>query len=78
MEGIIQRKRREYQSQNRGGIQGPPIRDFNAINVDREREKDRICYAYRKWSHIAKNCWSWKKRRIVEMLQESAKDNRGQ
>ena len=39
-----------------------------------------MCYVYRKWGHMAKNCWQRKKkeRRIVEMLQESAKDNGGQ
>jgi len=50
------------------------------MDVDRGRGGDRICYVYGKWGHIAKNCWQRKGReeRIVETLQESAKDNGGQ
>jgi len=45
--------------------------------VNRRREEDRTCYVYGKWGHMAKNCWQRKGRegRIVEMLQELAKDN---
>ena len=50
------------------------------MNVDKEREGDRICFVCGKWGHMAKNCWQRKGRegRIVEILQESAKDNGGQ
>ena len=50
------------------------------MDVDREKGGDRTCYVCRKWSYMAKNCWQRKRReeRVVEMLQESAKDNRGQ
>ena len=50
------------------------------MDVDRGREEDRICYMCGKWDHMAKNCWQKKRRegRIVEMLQELAKDNREQ
>ena len=67
------------ETQNNQGRQGLE-RDPNTIDVDRGRGGDRMCYVYRKWGHMAKNCWQRKKkeRRIVEMLQESAKDNGGQ
>jgi len=50
------------------------------MEVDRKREGDRICFVCGKWNYMAKNCWQRKKRegKVVEMLQESAKDNRGQ
>jgi len=50
------------------------------MDIDRERGGDRMCYVHGKWGHMAKNCWQrkGKKRRIVEMLQESAKGNGGQ
>ena len=68
---------------NSGGYQGPsmpnqtgPRRDLNAIGVNKGREEDRTCYMCRKWNHMAKNCWErWKKGRVVETLQELAKDN---
>jgi len=63
---------------NRGGNQSGPQRDPNAIDVNRGREEDRTCYIYGKWGHMAKNCWERHKGRVVEMPQESAKDNRGQ
>jgi len=63
---------------NRGGAQTGPRRDPNAMDVDRGRGRDRTCYMYGKWGHIAKNCWERYKRRVVETLQESAKENRGQ
>jgi len=50
------------------------------MDVDRGKKGDRICYVCRKWSYIAKNCWQRKRRekRMVEVLQKSTKDNRGQ
>jgi len=63
---------------NRGGAQMGPRRDPNTMDVDKGREGDRTCYVCGKWSHMAKNCWKKHKRRIVEMLQESAKENGGQ
>jgi len=62
-------------SQNQTG----PRRDPNAIDVNKGRGGDRTCYVCEKWGHMAKNCWErWKKGRVVETLQESAKDNGGQ
>ena len=63
---------------NRGGTQTGPRRDPNAMDVDKGREGDRICYVYGKWGHMAKNCWERHKGRVVEMPQESAKENGGQ
>ena len=50
------------------------------MNVDKGREKDRTCYVCGKQDYMAKNCWQRKGReeRIVETLQELAKDNREQ
>jgi len=50
------------------------------MDVDRGREEDRMCYMCGKWGYMAKNCWQRKRRegRIVETLQELAKDNGGQ
>ena len=62
---------------NRGGAQTGPRRDPNAIDVDRGREGDRTCYICEKWGHMAKNYWKRYRERVVEMLQESAKKNRG-
>jgi len=42
---------------NRGGAQIGPRRDPNAMDIDRGRKEDRICYVCGKWGHIAKNCW---------------------
>jgi len=53
---------------NRGGTQMGPRRDPNAIDIDKERGGDRTCYVYRKWDHIAKNCWKRHKGRVVETL----------
>jgi len=55
-----------------------PRRDPNAMDVDRGRGGDRMCYVCRKWGHMAKNCWERYRERVVEMLQELAKENRGQ
>jgi len=53
-----------------------PRRDPNAIDVDKGKGGDRTCYVYGKWGHMARNCWErWKKRRVVETLQELAKEN---
>ena len=50
-------------------------RDPNAMDVDRGRGGDRTCYHYGKFGHMARNCWERNKARVVEMLQESAKEN---
>jgi len=63
---------------NRGRAQMGPRRDPNAMDVDRGREGDRTCYMCEKWGHMAKNCWERHRGRIVETLQESAKENGGQ
>ena len=63
---------------NRGGTQMGPRRDPNAIDIDKRREGDRICYVCGKWGHMAKNCWERHKGRVVETLQELAKKNGGQ
>ena len=63
---------------NRGGAQMGPRRDPNAMDIDRGKGEDRTCYVYRKWGHMAKNCWERHKGRVVETLQESAKENGGQ
>jgi len=63
---------------NRGGAQMGPRRDPNAMDVDRGRGRDRTCYVCGKWGHMAKNCWERHKGRVVEMPQESAKENGGQ
>jgi len=63
---------------NRGGAQTGPRRDPNAMDVDRGRGGDRTCYVCGKWGHMAKNCWERYRGRIVETLQELAKENGGQ
>jgi len=45
------------------------------MDVDRGTEGDRKCYYCRKFGHIAQNCWDRNKARVVEMLQELAKEN---
>jgi len=55
-----------------------PRRDPNTIDVNWRRGENRTCYVYRKWGHIAKNCWERHKRRIVETPWEPAKENGGQ
>jgi len=62
---------------DRGGGQTGPRKDPNAMDIDRGRGRDRTCYVCGKWGHMAKNCWERHKRRVVEMPQESAKENRG-
>jgi len=63
---------------NRGGAQMGPRRDPNAMDMDRGRGGDRTCYMCGKWGHMAKNCWERHRGRVVEMLQELAKENGGQ
>ena len=55
-----------------------PRRDPNTMDIDRERGGDRTCYHCGKFGHMAQNCWERNKVRVVEMLQESAKENGGQ
>lgn len=61
---------------NSGRYQGPSMpsqnqidlrRDLNAMDVDRGREGDRICYWCEKWSHMARNCYEKNKAQVVEM-----------
>ena len=63
---------------NRGENQLGPWRNPNAMDFNRGKGGDRTCYHCRKWGHMAMNCWEKNRARVVEMLQESAKDNRGQ
>jgi len=51
---------------NRGGAQGGLQRDPNAMDVDRGRGGDWMCYVCGKWGHMAKNCWERYKTRVVE------------
>jgi len=76
MEGRY-RGEREGNTSNRGETQIGPRRDPNTMEIDRGRGGDRTCYICRKWGHMAKNCWKRHKGRVVETLQESAKENRG-
>ena len=62
----------------RGGAQTGSRRDPNTMDIDRRRGGDRTCYMCRKWGHMARNCWEKHKGRVVEMPQESAKENGGQ
>ena len=50
------------------------------MDVNRGRERDKMYFVYRKQDYIAKNYWQRKerKKRIVKMPQEPAKDNREQ
>jgi len=52
---------------NRKGTQVGPRRDPNAMDIDRGRGGDRMCYVYGKWGHMAKNCWERHKERVVEI-----------
>ena len=65
-------------STNRGGYQSGPWRDPNAMDVDKGTGGDRKCYHCEKFSHMARNCWDRGKARVVETLQELAKENGGQ
>jgi len=48
------------------------------MDVDRGRGGDQTYYVCGKWGHMAKNCWERHKTRVVETLQEAAKENGGQ
>jgi len=64
-----------------GNMEGNQLglwRDPNAIDVNRGSEGDRRCYHCGKFGHMAQNCWERNRARVVEMLQELAKKNRGQ
>jgi len=63
---------------NREESQTGPRRDPNTIDVDRGTGGDRKCYYCGKFGHMARNCWDRNKARVVETLQESAKENGGQ
>jgi len=63
---------------NRRGTQVSSRRDPNAMDINRGRGEDRTCYVCGKWGHMTKNCWERHKERVVEMPQESAKENGGQ
>jgi len=63
---------------NRGRTQMGPRRDPNAMDINRGRGGDRTYYMYGKWGYMAKNCWERYKERVVETLQELAKENKGQ
>ena len=69
------RERGEGSTLDKGGSQMGPRRDPNAMDIDKGRGEDRTCYVCRKWDHMAKNCWERHKERVVEMPQESAKEN---
>ena len=62
----------------RGGAQTGPRRDPNTIDVDRGRGEDKTYYVYRKWGHMAKNCWERHRGNRVVELQELAKEKGGQ
>jgi len=63
---------------SRGGNQMGPGRDPNTMDVDRGRGGDRTCYYCGKFGHMAQKCWKRNRARVVEMPQESAKENGGQ
>ena len=79
--GGIKSHKGQYRAgyQNRAGQQGLE-RDPNTMDINKERGEDRTYFVCGKWGHIAKNYWQRKERekRIVEILQELAKNNRGQ
>ena len=77
-EGVVEQSFRGGMQNNQRG-QGLE-RDSNAMDVDRGKRGDRTCYVCGKQGHMAKNYWQRKGKegRVVEILQESAKDNRGQ
>jgi len=42
---------------NREGYQTGPRRDPNAMDIDRGKGGDRMCYHCGKFGHMARNCW---------------------
>jgi len=63
---------------NRGGNQLGLWKDPNAMDVDRGRKGDKTCYHCGKWGHMTRNYWEKNRVRVVDMLQESAKENEEQ
>jgi len=55
-----------------------PRRDLNTMDVNRGRGGDRTCYHCGKFGHMAQNYWKRNRARVVETLQELAKENGGQ
>jgi len=45
------------------------------MDIDKGRRGDRMCYYCGKFGHMARNCWERNRARVVEMLQELAKEN---
>jgi len=60
---------------SRGGNQMGSWRDPNAMDIDKGRGGDRTCYYCGKFGYMAQNCWERNRARVVETLQESAKEN---
>ena len=50
-----------------------PRRDPNAMDIDREREGDKMCYVCGKWGHMARNCWEKHKGRVVKHCRSQQK-----
>jgi len=48
------------------------------MDVNRGSGGDRKCYYYRGFGHMARNCWEKRKARVIDVPQESAKENGGQ
>jgi len=46
------------------------------MDIDRGSGGDRRCYYFRGFGHMARNYWKERKARVVDTLQESAKENR--
>jgi len=53
---------------NKGGYQIGPQKNPNAMDIDRGRGGDRMCYHCGKFGHMAQNCWEKNKARVVEIL----------
>jgi len=60
---------------NRGGNQTGLWKDPNAMEINRNRGGDQKCYYCGGFGHMARNCWKRRKTRVVDALQESAKEN---
>jgi len=63
---------------NTGGNQSGLWRDPNTMKVDRRSRGNRKCYYCGGFDHMARNCWEKRKARVVDVLQESTKENGGQ